>query len=339
MRKRYKVTLSTIATLVIMNCGLAQDIHFSQIFEAPIYRNPALAGIVNADIRVQAIFRTQWNSFANAYKTGLLNAEYKLPVGRSDDFITLGLQTLYDRAGTTALTTAIVMPVLNYHKSISNVQNMYLSVAFMGGYVNRHLDRSKITTDNQYDNGGGDGEDLAKWSYGYLDGGTGISLNSGIGQNPQNNIVLGVAYHHFNKPKNSFFQNANIRLDPKWVLSADLKLAVMEGSSVTVHSNYTRQGAYTEVMGGFLYNMNVGSLTDDPDYVLHGGIFLRWKDAAIPVVKLDYRSLSFAFSYDINVSKLRPASYGRGGMEFSLSYIGFSDRANSSLNAVRCPRF
>jgi type IX secretion system PorP/SprF family membrane protein len=338
MRNRYRAILSAVMTVAVVNCGLAQDIHFSQIFETPLYRNPAFAGIVNADIRVQAVFRTQWNSFANAYKTGLLNAEYKLPIGKSDDFLTLGLQTLYDRAGTTALTTTIIMPVINYHKSISEVRNMYLSVAFMGGLVNRHLDRSKITTDNQY-NGGGDGESLTKMSYGYLDGGTGISLNSSIGQKPGNNIILGAAYHHFNKPKNSFFQNPNISLYPKWVFSADLKLEVIEGSSVTIHSNYTRQGTYTEAMGGFLYNMSVGALVDNPDYVLHGGIFLRWKDAAIPVLKLDYRSLSFAFSYDINISKLKTASYGRGGMEFSLSYIGFSDRENSSLNAVRCPRF
>ena len=53
----------------------------------------------------------------------------------------------------------------------------------------------------------GDGENFSATSYTYLDGSAGLSLNSGIGSNPDDNFVLGVAYHHFNSPKNSFFNN------------------------------------------------------------------------------------------------------------------------------------
>src|SRR5437762_7152005 len=77
----------------------AQDIHFSQFFEAPLLRNPSLAGIFTGDIRVQAVYRNQWNSVTNAYKTGSFNAEYKMPVGKGNDFITPGIQILYDNAG------------------------------------------------------------------------------------------------------------------------------------------------------------------------------------------------------------------------------------------------
>lgn len=49
--------------------------------------------------------------------------------------------------------------------------------------------------------------------------------------------------------------------------------------------------------------------------------------------------LSVAMSYDANISKLKPYSYGRGGFELSVSYIKFLDRNNSSVNAVKCPRF
>src|SRR5438067_1351973 len=97
----------------------AQDIHFSQFFEAPLYRNPALAGVVNADVRVQTVYRSQWNSVANAYHTTSVNAEYKLPVS-GDDFLTLGMQIFHDKSGTTSLTTTHILPALNYHKSLSN---------------------------------------------------------------------------------------------------------------------------------------------------------------------------------------------------------------------------
>src|SRR3989337_2653086 len=94
----------------------AQDIHFSQFFEAPLLRNPSLAGIYTGDIRVQAVYRDQWRSVTNAYKTGSLNGEYKMPVGKGEDFLTLGLQMLYDKAGTVAFTSTHVLPALNFHK-------------------------------------------------------------------------------------------------------------------------------------------------------------------------------------------------------------------------------
>ena len=59
----------------------------------------------------------------------------------------------------------------------------------------------------------------------------------------------------------------------------------------------------------------------------------------IPVIKLDYNPFAIAISYDVNVSELKTASQGRGGMELSITYAGFFERDNSSSNAVRCPRF
>src|SRR6202790_5454795 len=122
-------------TLVIFAAGIttvcSQDLHFSQFFEAPLLRNPALAGIFTGDYRIQGVYRDQWNSFTNAYKTGSFNGEYKLPIARTDDFLTLGLQILYDKAGSAGLTSTQVFPAINYSKSLSNRHASYLSLGFM----------------------------------------------------------------------------------------------------------------------------------------------------------------------------------------------------------------
>ena len=112
----------------------SQDIHFSQFFETPLLRNPALAGIFSGDLRIQGDYRTQWNSVTVPYQTGSLNGEYKKPLGKSDDYITLGGEILYDKAGTVALTATHILPVINYHKSLSSEKNMYLSLGFMGDW-------------------------------------------------------------------------------------------------------------------------------------------------------------------------------------------------------------
>src|SRR5215210_7762258 len=87
-----RMTTITGLLILIASATKAQDIHFSQFFEAPLLRNPSLAGIFTGDVRVQGVYRDQWNSFTNAYRSGSFNAEYKMPVGSGDDFITAGLQ-------------------------------------------------------------------------------------------------------------------------------------------------------------------------------------------------------------------------------------------------------
>ncbi len=313
----------------------AQDIHFSQFFEAPLWRNPSLSGIFTGDVRVQAVYRDQWNSVTDAYRTGSVNAEYKMPVGKLNDFVTIGIQALYDRAGTIGWTSTHVLPALNYHKSLSGEKNRYLSLGFMGGLVQRRFDPSKMTTNSQYDNGGL-GENLLNTQYSYADGSVGMSYNSDINDQPANNFYIGAAYHHFNRPRNSFYRNNTIELHPKWVFSGGLRMGVADYAFITLQADHSRQGGFSETMGGVLYGLKLGEDPDNPAYTIHAGGFLRWNDALVPVIKLDYAPFSVALSYDVNISKLKPSSYGRGGFELSVSYIGFLKRNEGYL---LCPKF
>lgn len=318
--------------------SIGQDIHFSQFFEAPLLRNPSLAGIFTGDVRVQAVYRDQWNSVTTAYKTASLNGEYKLPLGRSDDFLTMGMQLLQDRAGTVSWTSTHILPALNFHKSLSTESNRYLSLGFMGGPVQRRIDISKMTTNSQYD-GQGLGENIPKPQYTYMDASVGMSYNSQLNSNPDNNLFVGLAYHHFTRPKNSFYRNSNIELAPKWVGSAGVKFSVTPASYLTIQGDYSVQGKFNEVVAGVLYGIKLNEELDNPKYTIHGGAFLRLNDAFIPVLKVDYRPFSFAFSYDVNISKLKTSSYGRGGFELSVSYVGFLNRVRSTINALHCPKF
>ena len=119
MRKRIIILTGIWSFLFVMPVH-AQDLHLSQFFETPLLRNPALAGIFEGDVRVQAVYRDQWNSVTTGYRTGSLSGEYKMPVGKGDDFVTWGMQLFYDRAGSVSFTQTKILPALNYHKSFSN---------------------------------------------------------------------------------------------------------------------------------------------------------------------------------------------------------------------------
>jgi type IX secretion system PorP/SprF family membrane protein len=338
-----KTTYLTLICLLIAGMGMAQDIHFSQIFETPVLRNPSLAGIYTGDIRIQAIHRNQWNSVTDAYQTTAVTGETKTNVGQGSDFISYGGQIVYDKSGTVALSTTKVMPVFTYNKSMSDYKNIYLSIGFMGGIVQRSIDRSKMTTNNQYDgvgyNGGlADGETFNSPNYAYFDGNVGMSLNSQIGDNENNNLYLGVAYHHFNQAKKiSFYAAEKEAMTAKWVSSAGMRFDMTNTSYFTLEADYSVQGKYQEIIAGALYTWKL-SENEESKYFLHGGAYMRWKDAIIPVLKLEFRPLSVSMSYDANISPLKTASYGRGGFECSISYVKTKTR-NSSLDAVRCMKF
>lgn len=343
-RLKPKRIVMLISMMCAAGCSWAQDIHFSQFFEAPLLRNPSLAGIYTGDIRVQGVYRDQWNSVTNAYRTGSVNAEYKMPVGKGDDFITAGLQVLYDKAGTVGLSTTHLLPALNYHKSLSDQKVMYLSLGFMGGMVRKSLDLTKVTTDDQYGPGGFDptlpnGEPLNSPNFTTWDASVGMSFNTTFGEGQRNSMFLGGAYHHLNRPKNSFYKNPNVELQPKYVFSAGVKMDVDDYSFFTIQADHSIQGSFNETIAGALYGYKIGDDPDNPLYIVHGGAFLRLRDALIPVIKLEKNPLSIAISYDVNVSQLKTASQGRGGFELSLCWIGFLDRGDPQRAQVLCPKF
>ncbi len=322
----------------------AQDIHFSQLSETPLLRNPALAGLFSGDVRIQTVFRSQWNSITDAYKTGSANLEFKIPVGNGDDYATLGGQILYDRAGSAALTSTHILPVVNFHKSLGGERSAYLSLAAMGGYVQRGLDRSKISTNSQFDGqhyipGAPDGESFTKSNYGYFDATVGMSFNAQIGSNTDNNIYAGVAYHHLNKAKNvSFYTTYDIDLAPKWTFSAGLRTNVDDYSFITLEADFNKQLSYSSTTIGTIYSRRLDD-PENPKYTFGIGGYYRLNDAFIPVVKLESKPIAISVSYDANMSELKRVSYGRGGFEISLTFQKFTANDYSSMEATKCPKF
>ncbi len=343
--KNYLLQISlSFACITCGAAGNAQDIHFSQLGETPLLRNPALAGLFSGDVRIQSVYRSQWGSIANPYKTVSTNLEFKLPFGSTNDFVTVGGQVLYDKAGSIDLSATHVLPVINYHKSLSDSRSMYLSMAAMAGIVQRSVDLSKMSTNSQYNGGvyipgSGTGENITKPSYRYFDATVGMSFNTQLGSKADDNMYIGAAYHHFNKAKNtSFYTDEKVQVAPKWTMSAGVRTGVDDYSYLTIEADYNRQSSYTSTVLGVMYSKKLDEVLN-PKYLFHLGAYYRLSDAVIPVIKLEARPVSIAVSYDANTSQLKAASNGRGGFEISLAYQKYSKGNYSSVESTKCPKF
>lgn len=80
------------------------------------------------------------------------------------------------------------------------------------------------------------------------------------------------------------------------------------------------------LVGGLLMSYRMGfdsrNTNVNKSSAIMWGVHYRVGDAIIPSVHYEYRrKLRFGLSYDINLSKLTPASYARGGFELSLNYL------------------
>ena len=93
--------------------GIAQDQNFSQFYELPLMRNPALGGIFDCNFRVKSVFRKQWQSVTVPYQTAAVSMEMKLPTG-TGNWHNLGLQMMYDVAGDSRLKRVSILPAYTH---------------------------------------------------------------------------------------------------------------------------------------------------------------------------------------------------------------------------------
>jgi type IX secretion system PorP/SprF family membrane protein len=310
----------------------------------PLLRNPALAGLFKGDIRVTSAFRSQWQSVTVPYRTIGLGVEYKKSLLRNpNDYITYGIQLSNDIAGDSKLSRTQVFPVFNYHKSLNGENGAYLSAGFMGGPVMQRFDPTNLNFDDQFLNGSYSSanpthETFSKTSLTYWDAAVGLCFSSNIGEDSR--YYIGGGLFHFTKPKVAFQKQNDIVLNQKYVLNAGLSTPVSDGNQMIVYVDYFMQGGSRQIQGGLLLNHDLVNSPDENRSIgISGGMFYRWKDAFVPVVKLDYNKISIGISYDVNSSKLKTASQMRGGYEVTLAYKTFRNNYNSSADKVKCPAF
>jgi type IX secretion system PorP/SprF family membrane protein len=325
--------------------GRAQDIHFSQFYENSIMRNPALTGIFSGDYKVGINYRTQWSNISVPFRTFLFSAETRIATNRAvGDYLSFGVATTYDMAGSISFNSLQVYPALNYNKSLEDKRNSYLSVGFAGGYIQRSIDFSKATFSTQYINGSYSstnmsGENFNNTTLQNYDVAAGISLNSSAGPANIVNYYVGVSAFHLNKPKHTFKDdNVLIVLATKYAANAGFSWRINNQFGFNAHLDYYRQGTYRQVIAGGMVSWQTTSEISN-NFKIYAGLFVRAKDAVIPTFKLDYDIYSLTFSYDINSSGLQPYTRGAGGTEISLFIKGRYNKSSQYGSNVSCPRF
>jgi type IX secretion system PorP/SprF family membrane protein len=314
-----------IAFLFFCCTGFAsgQDIHYSQFNASPFNLNPAQTGLFDGDWRFVGNYRSQWSAIPVPYKTFSLAGDTRLKTKMENDVPGVGLQINNDKSGDSRFGTTQIFVSGSYIKKLTADSTHFISIGLQPGVTTKSFNVNVLTFDNQYD---GDqynaslasGENFAKTRITYFDMGAGLAYM--WRKNDRMKVNFGVAAFHLNRPKQSFFNNDDIRLDIKTTISGIGQIPVSAKLDVVPSFMYQRQGKFQETLLGVFGKYHLKPVNGSGTAVSLGG-FYRMKDAFILVANMDYRNFNVGISYDVNTSKLREATNRRGGFEISIIYI------------------
>ncbi len=317
----------------------AQGMHFSQYYNAPLLLNPANTALMpEANYRAGITYRQQWASIPVPYNTFTAFADFQVLKDQvKNNWLGLGVAFWNDKAGAGSLQLTKGEAFVAYHLQLGT--QSLISGGASVGYAQRSVDFSKFIFDRQWDGFQFDGaipsgepQTIKQTSYADVS----VGLNYAWTASENFYLKIGAALAHVNRPRETFYNiNSNVGMRP----TGNVEAIIRAGKSVILTPSvyYTRQQSAQELLYGANASIHVyGEDRDASAFIV--GAYHRWNEAAVVMAGYQYGPVRFVSSYDYTLSDLRPATNGRGAVEFSIIYEGLYNGVEAQ-NRYNCPRF
>lgn len=313
-----------------------QDIHWSQFNDNQLFQNPGNSGHFNGDYRFVANYRDQWRSVTVPFSTISFSADTRLYNNKN---VGLGLLLFHDVVGDGKLRTVEVQGNASYLLKITKDSMHTLRPGINFGMNHRQVNWDQFYFDNQF-NGYMYDPSLPTNEVYMADRKTNFSF--GIGtiyeyyKNKRQKITAGIGFYNLNRPNQGFYnqtipRDIRINLFAKGLYKLDIDWDLVPALNVSI------QGKYREIILGSSVKY---TLVDRAGIyrALYAGLWYRNRDAGYVSVGMDYQDWFVGLSYDVNFSKLVPASNARGGFEIAARYIIHHFKPKKVIHRV-CPDF
>lgn len=322
----------------------AQDIHYSQFYASPLTLNPALTGINDCNYRVGIMYRNQWHSITatTAYTTPSLSFDINNLAARyiKTGVLSAGLLVLNDQAGDGELTNLSILGSAGYLYHFDSEKKYGVSIGLQTGYVQKRFDPTLLNFEEEFNgvdfnSGLPTGENFPKTSFGYLDMNTGLLFLAHV--NTKIDLYAGGAVFHLIQPKESFYNNANAKLNMRMVAHGGAKIKFNDKWSVMPSILYMSQTQAKEINFGTNLGYHISNANMEAEFYFGG--YYRLGDAANLLIGGEYKKVKLGLSYDLNISDLNTATNNKGGFELSLSFTGCIGGLILDPPILWCPRF
>ena len=233
----------------------------------------------------------------------------------------MGILLNQDRAGDSQFNT--------FQMNVSSAFNLIedstqqLRVGFQTGITSRGIQSNALTMDAQY-NGVQFDPNLPTnesfQNYNRIYG----NLNVGINYQYQllnHFIQFDVSCFNLNQSNQTFFgATPPVSLDLKWFSRINHRFLINDFFTLSSSILFTHQGPHQELLVGSEIHYTLAELSF-LKRALWSGIYYRSNDAVFLSSGVIFDAWKIGLAYDINFSKLVPASNNRGSFEIALCYI------------------
>jgi len=311
----------TVLFGVLMLGSKAQDIHYTLYDSYSLYLNPALAGHFQGTWRFTANHKQQWRSVTTPYRTFSLGIDKHFALKNNPrNLIGGGFCINRDIAGDSEFGTTQPALTASFIRILDDESTKFLSVGIENSAAQRTINYEKLTFDQQFDGftynpGLHHGEVFPTESFWFYDLRAGIHYMQIMKEG--NILNAGFAASHINRPKQTMFNNKEIKLDAKFAVYANYSWNISDNEMLLPGFLYSNQGKYRELILNFVYK-NVRNEEFYKYSAIYAGAYFRAGDAINIMLGMDQRRTFIALSYDINISGLHPASNHLGGVEIAI---------------------
>ena len=323
-KEKYRYILLIAVFLSCLLPSFAQDIHYSQFANNPLYLNPANTGAIDGIFRVGINQKTQWLAVTKPFVS--FSGSFDAPVYKSNGkrhLIGLGVQLNTDRAGDSKFSTLQGTVSAAYTKSLDRKNKNKLSIGIYGGFLQRSINYAALSYDEQYQGGIYNPDIPITESFGrerftVFDCGAGLAWS--LTPNKRGRYGAGVSVSHLTQPNIALFDTKS-SLHMKVTGYFVSRIALADNFSMSPVACVAFQHNYREILFGSLFEYEHYRNPYSNRFAAGGGLYYRWDDALIVCATLQWENIHLGLSYDLNFSSLTVASHARGGFEVSLYYI------------------
>lgn len=331
--------------LLLFAQASAQDIQFSQYYQAPLYLNPGFTGITPQQ-RVVLNHRVQWPNLPQAFATYAASYDIFVEELRSG----FGMLLTSDKMGSAGWQTTTFNVLYSFKVRLTD--KLVFSPGLVFGYGSHGIDKSKLRLGDGLElerNGDYSTVDPDQGRLGrqnYFDVGTGFLFYS-------KSLWLGAAFHHLNKPNLSLLGDVS-RLPIKTTIHGGARINLSGGGpkTSTIRMSYLTPSFVFRTQGSTFSQMDIGvNYHIDPVSV---GVWYRGKpffgqsvintiqqDAMILSLGMYFKKINIGYSYDFTISELETAT--GGAHEVSVVYEFASKPAGRNVKKkyrlIPCPTF
>ena len=326
-----------LACLILMNGFLySQDIHWSQFNDNPVFQNPGNAGHFKGDVRFVGNYRDQWRSVTVPFTTLSLSVDANSLKNKNFGY---GAMFFHDVVGDGQFRTIEFQANASYLMKLTADSMHSIRPGINVGFNHRQFNFDQFSFDSQFD-GVAYNPALSTNESLQTDRKSNVSVGVGVVyqfyKDERFNITAGFGAYNLNRPNQGFYTDV-IKRDIRTNVFARGIYKLNYDWDLVPGINISIQGKYREfIVGSSVKYTLVNKM--GTYRALYAGLWYRNKDAGYISVGMDYQSWFAGLSYDINFSKLVPASRARGGIEVAIRYILFRFKPKKIIHRI-CPDY